>query len=169
MRFLAWQDFRPLALCLAAAALVALACSTGADGGTRNPNGSAGNGSTGLGGLSGLGGSGLVIEPPPPPPDGGRPMRCDASGHCSCINVASYGKPAHYGNGNDNTDAFQTWLNSKSSAKVDLITTHTPLTPEFLKNYDVFILQALEDAEGGPFWTFSDDEVKALAGWVEAG
>ncbi len=148
--------------------VLASACSAGSSGTTPVRGG----GSSGSGGASlaiGNGGNTLTIDPPPPPPDGGRPMRCDSSGHCSCINVASFGRPAHYGNGNDNTDAFQSWLNSKSSANVELITTHTELTSEFLKNYDVLILQALEDGEYGPFWSFSDAEVQAVADWVKAG
>lgn len=101
--------------------------------------------------------------------DGGRPPRCDDAGHCTCINIASVGKPAHYGSGNDSTDAFQTWLNTNSSANLDLLTARTPLTPDLLAGYDVIILQALEDGEYGPFWQFSQAEVDALTTWVKQG
>lgn len=99
-----------------------------------------------------------------------RPLRCDSSGRCSCINIGSLGKVAHYGaDGNDTTDAFQAWLNSKSSANVLLHQERTPITPEFLANYDVLILQALEDNEFGPFWSFKAAELEALTGWVQDG
>lgn len=167
MRALNLLDFRALAAGLGLAAVIAAACSASSDGQSRTQGSAANAGSSSNN--SGSGGNGLTLPPPPPPPDGGRPMRCDANGQCACINIASFGKPAHYGNGNDNTDAFQSWLNSKSSARVDLITTHTPFTAEFLKNYDVLILQALEDGEQGPFWTFSDSELKAVSDWVNDG
>ena len=99
-----------------------------------------------------------------------RDKRCDDAGNCSCMNIMSYGKLAHYGSGQDNTNAFIDWLNSESSAHVDVITTHQTLKREgFLDNYDVIILQALDDSEGGPFWQFTDDEKNALEGWVRDG
>src|SRR5262245_11336955 len=80
----------------------------------------AGPGATGTGGDIGIttagtqsSGSGL---------DGGTP-ECDDAGNCTCIDIASLGRPAHYGAGMDDTDAFQTWLNTKSSANLDLYTT----------------------------------------------
>jgi hypothetical protein len=94
-------------------------------------------------------------------------LKCDSTGHCTCITVASIGKPAHYGG---STDAFQSWLNTKSSATVDLITTHTaPLTKDLLDQYQVIILQALEDGEQGPFWQFTAAEVAAVSEWVQNG
>jgi len=43
------------------------------------------------------------------------------------------------------------------------------LTADFLKKYDVIILQALEDSEYTGFWTFTGDEVSALSDWVNKG
>ncbi|HET9929158.1 MAG TPA: hypothetical protein VFQ35_00660, partial [Polyangiaceae bacterium] len=155
-----------LALGLAVASAIASACGNGDAGPSRTANGAGGSPVIII---SGSGGTNVNVENPTTTVDGGRPMRCDGNGQCACINVASFGKPAHYGNANDNTDAFQTWLNTKSSARVDLVRTHTPLTAELLRNYDVLVLQALEDNEGGPFWTFSADEIKAVSDWVNAG
>ena len=101
--------------------------------------------------------------------DTGRPPRCDDAGHCSCFNIASIGKPAHYGTGNDNTDAFVGWLNGESSASVVMFQDKPTLTDDFLANYDVVILQWLTDSNQGPYWNFSSDEIAALQKWVNAG
>ncbi|APR87647.1 hypothetical protein A7982_12996 [Minicystis rosea] len=160
-----------LVVCLLTASVTGVACTAGGEAPHGSGSGGAGVGGTGSNMTSGGGeisfttsGSGTGT-----PTDGGKPAVCDDAGHCSCITIASLGKPAHYGSDNDNTDAFQTWLNTKSSAKVDLVTTRTPLTPEFLANYDVLILQALEDAESGPFWHYEQSELDALANWVKSG
>jgi hypothetical protein len=123
-------------------------------------NASSNGGASGVGSFVGSSGAGG---------DAGRLPKCDDAGNCSCINIASIGLPAHYGAGNDNTDAFQTWLNSKSSAKLDLFVTQPTLTAAWLANYDVIILQAMEAAEYGPFWQFSPAEQAALATWVQNG
>ncbi len=120
-----------------------------------------GGGLGGSGFVSGTSGTGAT--------DGGKPEKCDDAGHCSCINIASLGHVAHYGANNDNTDAFTSWLNTESSASLDLITTRTTLTAAWLASYDVVILQALEDAEYGPFWQFTPAEQDALATWVQNG
>jgi hypothetical protein len=127
-----------------------------------------GGGSAGYAGPAGTSGSTFVTNPGPTTTDSGRPLRCDGA-VCTCVNIASIGKPAHYGAGNDNTDAFQTWLNTKSSATVTLLTARTKLTPELLANYDVLILQALEDGEYGPFWTFEQSEIDAFAAYIQNG
>jgi hypothetical protein len=106
---------------------------------------------------------------PEPLVEGGRPPRCNDAGECTCINIASIGRTATYGLGEDNTDAFVTWLNDNSSAAVDLHIIKPTLSMDFLLNYDVIILQALEDDEYGALWTFTADEAAALAQWVEAG
>ncbi len=106
---------------------------------------------------------------PEPLVEGGRPARCNDAGECTCINIASIGRTATYGLGEDNTDAFVNWLNDNSSAVVDLHITKPMLTMDFLLNYDVIILQALEVDEYGALWTFTADEAAALAQWVEAG
>jgi hypothetical protein len=83
-----------------------------------------------------------------------------------------YGRLPSYGAdppGSDTTIAFQNYLNSKSSANVSVVTQYTPLTQEFLANYDIIILQALEDREGGPYWQFSASDIANLQAWVEAG
>ncbi len=95
---------------------------------------------------------------------GGQPLNCDG-GHCTCINIASIGQPAHYGD----TTAFTDWLNSKSTAAVDMYTTHPTLTTDFLAKYDVLLVQWLTDSNAGPYWTFTDDEVAALQTWVNGG
>lgn len=158
--------------------LVAPGCAAGAPptklggpGGAGTGSNGAGNGSNGAGnggGLVGLGG-GFVTSSSGAGGDAGRPLKCDDAGNCSCINIASIGLPAHYGSGSDSTDAFQAWLNSKSSANLDIITTQPALTPAFLAQYDVIILQALEGGEYGPFWQFTADDQTALAAWVQNG
>src|SRR5258708_1687943 len=72
-------------------------------------------------------------------PDAGHAPMCDDAGNCSCVNIASIGKPGHYGATGDNTTVFTDWLNSKSSAVVDLYATHPTLTQNFLSKYDVLI------------------------------
>jgi hypothetical protein len=114
--------------------------------------------------------------------DGGaRVPKCDADGHCTCLNIASIGRPGITGfqagmGGADSTSAFTDWLNSQSSAAVDLITTKPTLTADFLAKYDVVILQWLVDGvstsntyDGAGYWTFSTDELAALKVWVSQG
>lgn len=74
----------------------------------------------------------------------------------------------------DSTSAFETWLDTQSTATVDSYGDAKPaLTPSFLAQYDVIILQWLRDvADGGnegPVWQFSRDEVDALAACVRGG
>jgi len=126
-----------------------------------------GSGGSGGGGLRAAGGrpSGL----PQNNPDA-RAERCDdAGGDCKCMNIASLGKVAHYGGNSDSTDAFQQDLNTKSNARMTLLTERTRLTPALLSNYDVVILQALEDSEYNGFWSYGQDERDALGAWVRAG
>jgi hypothetical protein len=89
-----------------------------------------------------------------------------------CGRIASIGQPAHYGVAglnSDSTTAFTDWLNSKSSATVDIYTTHPTLTADFFSKYDVLITQWLTDSNTGPYWTFADAEVSALKTWVNGG
>jgi hypothetical protein len=95
---------------------------------------------------------------------GGQPLNCDAA-RCTCINIASIGQPGHYGD----TTEFTDWLNSKSTAAVDMYTTHPTLTADFLSKYNVLLIQWLTDSNSGPYWTFTDDEVAALKAWVNMG
>lgn len=111
---------------------------------------------------------------PPVNPDA-RPLRCDETGQdCTkCINIKSIGQVAHYGNppNSDSTDAFKSYLNNTSNARFIISTTKPTITAEWLSNYDVLILQALEIDEYQPnnIWTFSQSEMDALATWVKDG
>jgi hypothetical protein len=98
-----------------------------------------------------------------------RPQRCDDAGNCACMNILSLGKVAHYGANSDSTDAFQQYLNTKSNARMTLLTDRTTITPALLAANDVVILQALEDSEYIGFWSYDQSEIDALASWVRAG
>ena len=76
---------------------------------------------------------------------GGQPLNCDAA-RCTCINIASIGQPGHYGD----TTEFTDWLNSKSTAAVDMYTTHPTLTADFLSKYNVLLIQWLTDSKDRP-------------------
>jgi hypothetical protein len=136
-----------------------------------------GTGDMGTGTGSGVGGTtGIMATNPDPGADAGRPTRYNDAGEAVCINIGSLGKPGTFGfmPGVDNTKAFETWLNSESSATASMILTHQKLTADFLAGFDVLILQDLEDANGGmagagPFWQFAPDEVDALTQWVQNG
>lgn len=151
-------------------------------------NGSSGSASPGGTGAAGQSGGPSVIDldvvdagsHPRPSGADARPMRCDEAGNCSCLTIASLGKVAHYGNqsgAGDSTDAFQDYMNTRTngSAKMALFgsatgsTKNFTLTADFLKAYDVIILQALEDSEYIGYWTFSQDEIAVLSDWVNKG
>ena len=100
---------------------------------------------------------------------GGPGAICDEAGQCACVRIASIGLPGHYGVAGDDTTAFTDWLSSKSTATVDMYTTQPTLTPDFLAQYDVLIIQWLTDSNSGPYWSFSSDEVNALQAWVQGG
>ncbi|MBN1655718.1 MAG: hypothetical protein JXA30_18280 [Deltaproteobacteria bacterium] len=91
--------------------------------------------------------------------------------NCECINIGIIGRLPTYGAvpGQDNTSAFEAWLNEKSTAKVEIFTSYNALTPEFLDQFDVIILQALEDREGGPYWNYTADDIANLRSWVSDG
>ena len=104
--------------------------------------------------------------------DRGGNVVCDpVTGECSCIRIGMLGRLPSYGAvpGQDNTAALQAWLNEKSTAEVDVHTTAVALTPEFLGQYDVLILQALEDQEGGPQWSYTPAAAANLEAWVRNG
>lgn len=151
---------------------VALSCGDPTGGGgsplaNRGGSGSAAAGGSGAVGGSTTGATGGTIAPGSgggiTPPDGGTDP--------SCIRVGMLGRLPSYGAvpGMDNTAALQQWLNARSSAVVEVFTTDTELTPEFLASYDVLILQALEEREGGPYWSFTPAEVANFEAWVRAG
>jgi len=101
-----------------------------------------------------------------------RDPRCNAQGNCACINIGMLGRSPTYGAnpGQDGTDALDAWLNMNSSAAVTSHSTKPTLTAEFLANYDVLLLQAMETAEGaGNQWQFSTDELLAFENWVRQG
>jgi len=154
-------------LALGCGAILAASCA-----GVRNGNADDGSGGgSGAGGTRGIGGHGIgghrAVDASPGPD--ARAERCDDAGDCKCMNIASLGKVAHYGGNSDSTDAFQQYLNSKSNARMSLLTNRTTITPELLSGYDVVILQALEDSEYIGFWTYTEAEMDALAAWVKAG
>jgi hypothetical protein len=102
-------------------------------------------------------------------------QRCDDAGNCTCISIASIGHEGVWGPcSHDSTTAFQTWLNTQSTAHVDTYDTVKPtLTPEFLAQYDVIVLQWMvangQQGNDGAPWVFTADEETALANWVKAG
>jgi hypothetical protein len=108
------------------------------------------------------------------------PFKVDDAGNAICLSMLSLGQPATYGNqtgGGDNTDAFQTFINTYTTkantgttSVMAMVKTHVPLTDDFLKQYNVIILQALEDnIYAASIWTFSQSETDALERWVRAG
>lgn len=142
-------------------------------GGPLNRNiGGSGNGASGnAGGQSTLGTGGspsLTDGGTLPDLDSGlRPKQCDpVTGRCTCINLLALGVVQGQASQNDTT-AFRDWLNTKSTANVTMTAPRPTLTPDYLKQYDVIILQALGDSNAGPYWTFSADEVAAVQDWVE--
>ncbi len=103
---------------------------------------------------------------------GGHDVVCEPeTGACACIAIGMLGRLPTYGAvpGQDDTAALQAWLNEKSTAEVEVYTSHNPLTPEFLVQYDVLILQALEDREGGPYWSYTPSDLANLEAWVRNG
>jgi len=104
-----------------------------------------------------------------------RDPRCDAEGNCSCINIGMIGRNGSFGAvpGMDGISALEAWLNTNSSAAVQSHLTKPTLTTEFLANYDVIILQALETSTDpevvGTQWQFSAEESAAFEAWVRAG
>jgi len=168
---------------LAAAALTAsglaaaAACSpSGNDSNSAIGNvGAVGDGATGGSAATGTGsggtipvGSGGTINP-----GSGGSIEVPDAGNGMCIRIGMLGRPPTYGAmpGSDNTDALQTWLDAhvKSGTTVSVVTTDTELTADFLSNYDVVVLQALEQQEGGPYWNLSPAELATFEAWVRAG
>src|SRR5690606_1023597 len=104
-----------------------------------------------------------------------RDPRCDDQGNCYCINIGMIGRNGTFGAvpGQDSNSALVAWLNENSSAAAQAHLTKPTLTAEFLANYDVLILQALETSNGaevaGTQWQFSTEEIAAFEAWVRAG
>jgi hypothetical protein len=90
----------------------------------------------------------------------------------TCVRIGMLGRKPSYGaDGGDDSDALYTWLNGhvKAGTSVDVVTKKPALTADFLGKYDVLILQALQDAESSPNWTFSAAELGAFEAWVRGG
>ncbi len=149
-----------------------LGCSATGDGassiddGGSSGNGTGGNGTGGTinpgsgGGINPAGGSGGTIDVP----DAGSGM---------CIRIGLLGRRPTYGAmpGADGTDALQAWLNAHviSGTTINVVPTDTEITADFLAGFEVVILQALEEREGGPYWSFSPAELEAFETWIRAG
>jgi hypothetical protein len=118
-----------------------------------------------------LGGDGASVSG-----DGGNEQVCN-DGSCTCIRIASIGHEGIWGACGmygDGTAAFENWLSTQSTATVDSFSASKPtLTADFLKTYDVIVLQWLRDVSDagsdGALWQFSQDEIDALAAWVQNG
>ncbi|HLK37988.1 MAG TPA: hypothetical protein VKU41_14605 [Polyangiaceae bacterium] len=176
-------------LCVMAAAVLCVGCASsgndspgpGGHAGSSAGSGGGGSGNGGGGGGAGAGegaDGGQLIGPLPADAKGPRGMRCDDSGRCTCFNIASIGQPGHTGfqggMGNDSTNAFVNYLNTQSSASVDMYTAKPTLTSDFLNRYDVLIFQWLVDGvssggDGTGYWTFAPEEINALKDWVNSG
>ena len=116
--------------------------------------------------------------------DAGHMQKCDDAGNCTCISIASLGYEGVWGPcSGDSTSAFQSWLNSESTAHVDAYHMKPTINAAFLNQYDVIILQWMvspvnvtTNAQGGTTgvtegdpWTFSSDELTAIQTWVNGG
>jgi hypothetical protein len=168
-----------------------LACAEAKVGATPGSGGSqsGGGGNAGGGGGSEGGSGGSVnynldapVVVPGPEAGSGEPLpdlkgyQCDDAGNCTLcqpVRILSIGQPAKYGANSgsaDNTDAFQTFMNSnsKGTATMEMRTKFKSITSSDLSNYDVVILQALYDNPYDPngLWKYTDADAAALRDWV---
>jgi hypothetical protein len=131
------------------------------------------DGSGGSGGSVGAGATGGLIGTGGGNGTGGGVIGPDGSTGGPCVRIGMLGRLPSYGAvpGMDSTAALQQWLNSKSTAMVATYVTDTPITEDFLAQYDVLILQALEAAEveSGPRFQYDAVEIAAFEAWVRAG
>jgi hypothetical protein len=174
---MSFRPFRFAAFVVAGLGIFVASC---ASTGTSHPEatGSSGGGSGGFVGgddTTDSGPVGVFGEGGPTVGDSGHPARCDDAGNCSCVAIASIGHEGVWGPcSTDSTTALQNWLNTQSTAKVDNYDTVKPtLTPAFLAQYDVLLLQwmvadGVKDNDGAA-WVFSADEISALKDWVTNG
>jgi hypothetical protein len=155
----------------------------GSGGSGGDPQGGKG-GSGGEGGSGGGGGPLIDLDAHEPPPDTKKadlapdvtPFGYDDKGNALCLSILSLGQPASYGKQSgtgDNTDAFQTFMNTYTknantgtTTKMTMVKKFTSLTEDFLSKYNVVVLQALEDSEWTGLWTFSQSDVDVLKKWV---
>ena len=153
--------------------------------------GGAGGSGPGGGGNGGGGGGGPTINLDAPVVVSGPDLRsseplpdltgyqCDDAGSCTLcqpVRILSLGQPAKYGANSgsaDNTDAFQSFMNSntKGTATMTMRKTFQSITASDLENYDVIILQALYKDPYDPagLWAYTDADAKALHDWVDNG
>jgi hypothetical protein len=104
------------------------------------------------------------------------PFGYDDAGNALCISILSLGQPAHYGSqggSGDSTDAFQQFMNTYTqnantgtTSTMTMLKKYTPLTDALLGQYNVVVLQALEDSEYNGLWTYTQSDVDALKRWV---
>lgn len=96
-----------------------------------------------------------------------RVPECDANGaNCVCIKLATWGGLGTYGAvpGADGQDAVVAWLNDNSTGEAEYFATKPTVNAEYLRNYDVIVIQNLET------WpAFTADEKAAFEAWVRAG
>jgi hypothetical protein len=146
-----------------------------------------GGGGAGGGGGGAAGGRGFDLDANFAPPDTRKadlppdtfPFKQDPAGNNICLAILSIGQPASYGdqsNGGDNTGAFQDFMNTYTKnantgtiSTMTMSKTFTSLTKSLLDQYNVIILQALEDSEWNGLWSYSQSDAEALATWVKAG
>jgi hypothetical protein len=146
----------------ACGAWVSAACSATGNRSGLDGSGATGSDATGSGAAGGnvVLGTGGSINP--------------GGGDATCARIGMFGRPPSYGamqGGTDNTDALRDWLNAhvKAGTTVDVVTTDTAITADLLGKYDIIVLQALEQREGGPYWSFSAAELATFESWVRAG
>lgn len=162
---LVWRRWGAVSILVASGSLGFAACSAGGDGQSALVgSGATGSGATGSG-ATGSGATGATIHPGGGGTSGTNP---------ECVRIGMLGRPPTYGamqGGTDNTDALQSWLNAhvKAGTTVDVVAKETELTADLLGHYDVLVLQALEEREGGPYWSFTAGELSTFEGWVRAG
>ena len=150
-----------------------------------NPGGGGGSGPGGGGGPQGGNGGSTVsinldVAPPQPDTRSNEPMpdltgyNCDDAGNCTLcqpVRIMSLGQPAKYGANSgsaDSTASFEGFMNgnTKGTASMTMQMKFTALTDQLLNQYDVLILQALEDSEYTGLWTFAQSDADALYKWV---
>jgi hypothetical protein len=143
------------------AGLAIVACSPSASPESTGPAGGASMSSNG----AGTGGSSWIIAAPGgagshDSTSGAAPERCDDAGaNCKCIAIANIGAVGSSGT----TVSYNTWLNTKSNARVDSYPKPVRIDGSFLAQYDELIFQDISS------WTITAEEASAIAAWVRDG
>lgn len=121
-----------------------------------------------------------VIPPQPDLPPCPTAYKQDDAGNYFCcptpLRILSIGQTAKYGansGSTDNTDAFQAFMNGNTNgtATMKLSTSFSHMADLGLDNYDVLVLQALEDNvyASNTVWSYSAADASALQAWVQKG